>query len=174
MEVLFSNRRSFLITGWLRLIALLVLASLLFLLFMGTSIIPRDVFVLLVLLHVAQMIFFPVNYLFISSDPHRHLIRVEYARRFHLLWKKAVVTAEFPWGEIGGIEIKGKWWQRLSIYRDTPVARFALGPFSIGHGLGREHAFLAGRLDALRKDQKAGLATADGAEIINGKDDRRR
>lgn len=171
MEVLFSNRRSFLITGWLRLIALLVLASLLFLLFMGTSIIPRDVFVLLVLLHVAQMIFFPVNYLFISSDAHRQLIRVEYARRFHLLWKKAVVTAEFPWAEIGGIEIKGRWWQRLSIYRDTPVARYALGPFSIGPGYSREHSLLAGRLDALRKDLKEGLAMANGVEIKNKKDD---
>ena len=171
MEVLFSNRRSFLITGWLRLIALLVLASLLFLLFMGTPIIPRDVFVLLVLLHVAQMIFFPVNYLFISSDAHRQLIRVEYARRFHLFWKKAVVEAEFPWGEIGGIEIKGKWWKRLSIYRDTAGTRYALGPFNIGHGFGREQALLAGRLNALRQDQKARLATANGVEIINRKDD---
>lgn len=132
METIFSNRKAFLIKGWLSLALLCFLAIALIALFLGNPLFSRELFVMLILLHVGQVIFLPVHYVAVRRDRGRKILEIDYVRRFSFRWKKGIMRASLQENEFGGFETSGRFWTRLTLFRTGPDGVFSLGPFSLG------------------------------------------
>jgi hypothetical protein len=132
METIFSNRKAFLIKGWLSLVLLCFLAVALIALFLGNPLFSRELFVMLILLHVGQAVFLPVHYVAVRRNCGRKIVEIDYARRFTLFWRKRIIRAVLQEHEFGGIETHGRSWVRLTLFRTGPDGVFSLGPFSLG------------------------------------------
>ena len=132
---LFENRILFSIYGWLNIILVLILLTLLVLIFNEIYLLSRIGFVVFVGIHVVLFFFVKVHYLCVFIDEENEKIEFHYNRKFGWRWKQKARTTLLPVRQFDGFKIDkdSLGFPVISFFKKENGEQFELGPFHIGY-----------------------------------------
>jgi hypothetical protein len=132
--MVFENKALFVFYSIVNLLLIAFLIMLVVLFFNDIHLFSREIFVLIVAIHMGYFFLVRVHFVAIEKDERAQVIKLQYAKRFTFGWEKRIVAAEIPFKEYDGIELDKKnlnIWQ-MTIYKKSEGQRYQLGPLKMG------------------------------------------
>ena len=132
---IFDNGALFRIYGWINIILVLFLLTLLVLIFNEVYVLSRVGFVVFVGIHLALIFFIRIHYLCVFIDEENERIEFHYNKRFGWRWQHKARTTLLPMKRFERHEI-GKdsiGLPTISFFKKENEEEFELGPFRVGY-----------------------------------------
>jgi len=132
---IFDNRTIFQLYGWINVLLIAFLLSLLILIFNQVYILSRFQFVIFVGIHMALVFFIKIHYLSIYIDENSQKIEIHYNRKFGLKWLEKSRTTLVPVKQLEGYKLTkdSLGLPVITVYKKENEERFELGPFHVGY-----------------------------------------
>jgi len=132
---IFDNRPIFQLYGWVNVLLIVFLLSLLILIFNQVYLLSRFQFVIFVGIHLALIFFVKVHYLSISFDEIQGKVEIHYNRKFGLRWLKKSRTTLVAIKQLDGYKFTkdSLCLPVISFIKTENGERYELGPFHVGY-----------------------------------------
>jgi hypothetical protein len=131
---LFDNHRLFAAYGWVNVLLVVFLLTLLLLIFNGVYLLSRFGFVVFVAIHLMLLFVIKVNYLCVLFDVENGRIEFYYNKRFGWRWLQKARTTLLPIKRFNGYKIGKNSFGLpvISFFKKENGEQFELGPFHVG------------------------------------------
>lgn len=137
--MVFENKVLFVFYSIVNLLLIAFLIMLVVLFFNDIHLFSREIFVLIVAIHMGYFFLVRVHFVAIEKDDQAQVIKLRYAKRFTFGWEKRIVLAKISFKEFDGVTFDRtnlSIWQ-MTIYKKSEGERYQLGPLKLGW-LGRK------------------------------------
>jgi len=131
---LFDNHRFFAAYGWINVLLVVFLLTLLVLIFNEIYLLPRLGFVVFVAIHLMLLFVIKVHYLCVLLDEENERIEFNYSKKFGWCWLQKARTTLLPIKHFDGYKIEKNSFGLpvISFFKKENGEQFELGPFHVG------------------------------------------
>ena len=132
---LYSNHFIFSLYGYINVLLIIFLLTLLVLIFNQIYVLSRFGFVIFIGIHLALMFFVKVHYLSIYLDEQNKKIEFHYNRKFGFRWLRKSRTSLLPLNQLENYKISkdSLGLPIISFFKKENKELFELGPFHVGY-----------------------------------------